>query len=265
MEEIKKALDLDPNNNDVLIEAGWKYLNSGRFDEAYRLFRKALALNPRASQNYWSLGWLYVWLGEYGKGEHWAKKLLEIHPDDVPAQEMLMRIYLTQNRLEEAAEMNRRALLMAPDRSTNLHRAALLAWKMGREAEALDYARQTGGTTLAAILLKTGESAEAETILDKALQGVEGLLERGGVRSVVDSGGAYGSKARVSAVRGETDEVCRCLRQAYERGFREFQVFTGFPYHLEDAACFQQLLVDTKADVDAMRHRLEELEKEWEQ
>jgi serine/threonine protein kinase len=66
--------------------------------------------------------------------------------------------------------------------------------------------------------------------------------------------------------RLEKGQLPRWLRQAFERGWRRDRILT-LPYFkaLLDENCVKQIVSEVRADVERMRLRIEEMEKEWEQ
>jgi TolB-like protein/Tfp pilus assembly protein PilF len=270
-EERSKALQLAPENDEVLMAAGWNYLVHGRYDEAYPLVRKAVALNPRSPINYWSLGWLYQFSGQHEKAEDWARKALEIQPDDVPSQEVLFWTYVTQDRLEEAEGISRHLLSTFPDDSRYWVHASWLAWDMGEADKALVYsekAHQLDPTNpnraviYGVFLWKTGHNREAEGFLAEAQRLTEERIQAGDENADLRL-----DLSMVHAIKGETIEACRWMREVLEAGHVHLADTLRYPpfEDLHSVECFQLIIAEIEADRERMRLRIEQMEKEWEQ
>jgi Tfp pilus assembly protein PilF len=68
IEQIKKVLELEPNNPDAQNFLGYTYAEGGtNLDEAERLIREALGVKPNSGHIIDSLGWVLYKKGKYGK------------------------------------------------------------------------------------------------------------------------------------------------------------------------------------------------------
>ena len=103
IEEVKKALEIDPNNADrLLILAG--VLNwVGKPEEAIDLINRAMQLNPIYPVWYlWELGHAYYLTGQLDKAIATLKELIENNPNFHPAYAYLTASTVELGKVEEA-------------------------------------------------------------------------------------------------------------------------------------------------------------------
>jgi tetratricopeptide (TPR) repeat protein len=114
---IKKALELEPDNPDMLNFLGYSYAEQGtNLDEAERLILKALAARPESGQIIDSLGWVYYKKGQYDKAVVELERAHHKLSTDATIAEHLGDVYLKQVRFNDALRMYRKALnLENPD------------------------------------------------------------------------------------------------------------------------------------------------------
>ena len=105
-------------------------------------------------------------------------RILERHPDFVPAQLLLARIYGSQGAPWAAQGLVEQALRRAPDSPEAVYQAQLSREEAGssldlvelyRRSVALDADKHTGYMTYVPALIRAGERLEAETVLRRAL------------------------------------------------------------------------------------------------
>jgi cytochrome c-type biogenesis protein CcmH/NrfG len=88
IEAYGRALELEPNNPDVLTDQGVMYREAGMYDKAVANFQKANQVNPKHVQSLFNLGVVYSSdLKDNAKAEKAWKKVLEIAPDSPQAQQ----------------------------------------------------------------------------------------------------------------------------------------------------------------------------------
>jgi len=108
---IKKALELEPDNPDMLNFLGYTYAEEGtNLDEAERLILKALAAKPDSGQIIDSLGWVYYKKGLYDQAVVQLEKAFRKLSTDATIAEHLGDAYIKQNRLHDALRVYRKAL-----------------------------------------------------------------------------------------------------------------------------------------------------------
>ncbi len=86
IEAYAKALELDPNNPDVLTDQGVMYSETTQYEKAIANFEKAHAIDPTHLPSLLNLGMLYAqYLRDYDKAITTWKRVIEIAPTTVHA------------------------------------------------------------------------------------------------------------------------------------------------------------------------------------
>jgi Flp pilus assembly protein TadD len=110
---IKKALELEPDNPDMLNFLGYSYAEEGtNLDEAERLIVKALAARPDSGQIIDSLGWVYYKKAQYDKAVVELEKAYRKLSTDATIAEHLGDAYVKVNRLHDALRLYKKALIL---------------------------------------------------------------------------------------------------------------------------------------------------------
>jgi tetratricopeptide (TPR) repeat protein len=113
IEQIKKVLELEPNNPDAQNFLGYTYAEGGtNLDEAERLIREALRVKPNSGHIIDSLGWVLFKKGKYDKAVAELERAHHLMPEDGTVGEHLGDAYSQQKRYREALRIYRRALSM---------------------------------------------------------------------------------------------------------------------------------------------------------
>ncbi len=111
IQQIKKVLELDPNNPDAQNFLGYTYAEGGiNLDEAERLIREALQAKPNSGHIIDSLGWVLYKKGQYDKAVAELERAHRIMPQDATVAEHLGDAYFQQRRYRDALRIYRRAL-----------------------------------------------------------------------------------------------------------------------------------------------------------
>lgn len=122
------------NDESALLLAGELCLDTNQPTEAVGYFRRALELNPR------SIGAL-INLANFepdtDTAEKMYKKALEISPDDIDAHINYAALLYRQQRLHEALEEYRRAVILNPDRAEISNNLGVIQKDFGEYEEAL--------------------------------------------------------------------------------------------------------------------------------
>jgi len=273
----ERAVELNPNDHRAFVTLGLGYMLAGQFDKAFPLFKKGLAVSPRTAFHYSSVGFVFRALAEYEKAEQWHQQALDIQPDFVVTAFYLISTKLLSGKLDEANEISQDLLSVAPHHPMSWGFAGYVSHMAEDYSAAVKYfqkavdlaptgilgeGRLSYSTYLATAFWKMGERAEAEKLFEQSLQMDKARLEAGDetFRPCFDM-------AMIYAMRGEKDEAYRWLEEAIDRGFRFYDFVTKDPSwsDLHNDKRFQQMMAEVKADVDEMRSRVEEMEREWEQ
>jgi cytochrome c-type biogenesis protein CcmH/NrfG len=99
-----KALELQPNNPDVLTDQGVMYRDLRAYDRAVANFAKANQLNPQHAQSLFNLGVVYAYdLDQPQKAREAWSKLIATNPGSPQAQTALQALAELQSREQAAA------------------------------------------------------------------------------------------------------------------------------------------------------------------
>ena len=136
VEEIKKALHLQPNSDDGYIRLGKAYAATGQVEPALAAFKKAVELNPYYWYNYKQLGWAYY---QFGRNEDALKafnRQAELNPKDWSAYNNIGAIFYVQGRWTDCIPYFQKANELNPtfDAYSNLGTAY---YELGRYPEAI--------------------------------------------------------------------------------------------------------------------------------
>lgn len=105
IKEYEHALNLEPNNVDVLINAGAAYLQKGLGDRAIKLLRQALANDENNSLALYNIGKAYIYVEDYSMALAAFERAETIIPDDISVKKSLAFCHKYLGNLSEAAEI----------------------------------------------------------------------------------------------------------------------------------------------------------------
>lgn len=88
---IKKAMRLDPEDEDININMGNICNGLGRFDKAISHYKKVININPKRADAYYNMGNSYYFKGEIKRARNYWEKSLKINPDFEAAKEQLKK------------------------------------------------------------------------------------------------------------------------------------------------------------------------------
>lgn len=101
---IKKALELAPQNADIIFSAVREAETLGKIDYAISLANKALRIDPLSYGGYFRLASGYSDKEEYDKAEESLKKYMFMYEDSRWSHNFLAQIYLGQGKIDQAIE-----------------------------------------------------------------------------------------------------------------------------------------------------------------
>ncbi|MFK7902009.1 MAG: tetratricopeptide repeat protein [Nitratireductor sp.] len=114
--DFKKALELSPNQADVLNYLGYSWVDMGiNLDEGLDMIRKAVELRPNSGFIIDSLGWAYYRLERYEEAAVELERALELMPTDPTLNDHLGDAYWQIGRKLEATFLWRHALGNKPN------------------------------------------------------------------------------------------------------------------------------------------------------
>jgi tetratricopeptide (TPR) repeat protein len=101
--DLKKALDLNPDQPLVLNYLGYSWVDQGvNLDEAFKMLRRAVDLRQRDGYVVDSLGWAYYRLGRYDDAVREMEKAVDLKPSDPVINDHLGDAYWRVDRKLEA-------------------------------------------------------------------------------------------------------------------------------------------------------------------
>jgi len=112
---LKKAIEINPNDDEAYIEIGCIYHEEGRFEEAEDMFKIVIEINSGNYEAHTELGWIYWEEDRFKEAEDILKKAIEINPNDDEAYVGLGRVYWEEYRLKEAEDMLKKAIEINPN------------------------------------------------------------------------------------------------------------------------------------------------------
>jgi tetratricopeptide (TPR) repeat protein len=135
--DMKKALELDPDEPEVLNYLGYSWIDRGEhLDQAKAMIEKAVAAKPDSGAIVDSLGWAYYRLGDYRKAVDQLEHAAELDPSDPDINNHLGDAYWRAGRKIEARFQWERVLTLEPD--AKLRKAVEDKLKSGLSAAAAD-------------------------------------------------------------------------------------------------------------------------------
>ena len=129
---INRALELEPNNAEVLPAAASIASTFGRLDESIALFERNIVLDPLKQASHRALGRRYTNAGRFEDALHAFRKVQTLNPDYPNIRRDISEIYLRSGDPERALlELN-----ALPDASDLLVTKASIHFRLGNEADA---------------------------------------------------------------------------------------------------------------------------------
>lgn len=126
----RAALELAPEDPEILNNYGASLLHDGRTHEAIAALQRVTALRPNDPEAYTNLGMAHHIDEDFQAAEQQYRRALEVDPDYFQAVFNMAQIYQTQGNDARATQYYKRYLEMrpnAPDRKKILNRAGLLS------------------------------------------------------------------------------------------------------------------------------------------
>jgi serine/threonine protein kinase/tetratricopeptide (TPR) repeat protein len=135
VQNLQKALTLDPINSDAYRELAKTYQGMGRLKDAESTYMNAIAVRPGYWGTHNELGGFYYRLGRYAEAEKQFRTVVELTPDNARGYSNLGVIAYSQKRYEEAAKMYEKSVAIKPTDPayTNL---GTLYYTLGRYSDA---------------------------------------------------------------------------------------------------------------------------------
>ncbi|MBD3194706.1 MAG: tetratricopeptide repeat protein [Candidatus Lokiarchaeota archaeon] len=122
----KKALNLDPDNKDILIRIGLSYRLKKEYDSAIEWYEKALEIDPDDVLALNNIGYAYECKEEIEKAIKMFEKALQIEPSYELALLNLLKLFKEREEPNKAIEILKNALEVDPVNPENLIDLGLL-------------------------------------------------------------------------------------------------------------------------------------------
>ncbi|MFA6217614.1 MAG: tetratricopeptide repeat protein [Candidatus Omnitrophota bacterium] len=114
-DSLKKALAINPQDDDAYSGLGELCRIQGRFPQAEALFRKALEINHKNYKAHVGLGLIYQINREFPQSEELFKEAIDIKPENFNAYAGLGATYRAQEKLYLAEELFKKAIAIIPE------------------------------------------------------------------------------------------------------------------------------------------------------
>jgi tetratricopeptide (TPR) repeat protein len=124
---ILKAIDINPKNDTLIVQAGDFYYRTNQVEKAKQMYEKALEVNPQNSDAYLALGEIYT------KNEQWDlamdnfKKGMELQPDNPAIPNNIGIILYNNEKFEEAIPYMKKTVELESD-NQNAHEVLSLCY-----------------------------------------------------------------------------------------------------------------------------------------
>lgn len=105
IQEYEKALKLDPDNVDILVNLGAVCLQKRRADQAIEYFTKALELAPNNSMALYDIGKAYMFKEDYRLALVAFRQGLELQPEDIEIKRLIVSCYRAIGSFKEAVSI----------------------------------------------------------------------------------------------------------------------------------------------------------------
>jgi tetratricopeptide (TPR) repeat protein len=99
---LQKALQLAPDDAEVIKEASTNFMNLGKMDDAMTQLKKAILLDPINDILHFNLALYYGWNKQYAKAETEMQTYLLLNPNSGSAHGFMAQILLGQGKNEQA-------------------------------------------------------------------------------------------------------------------------------------------------------------------
>lgn len=130
MQDIRQALELSPNDAEVLAEAARLFNVSRHFDEAQRVVDRALTLDPLSTEVLLSAAELSGARGKLVESRGYYQRILDLAPDSNYAMSGLVQAYLSEHNPRAAQA----AMRGAPGSARRLFSEAMVQHSLGNHA-----------------------------------------------------------------------------------------------------------------------------------
>jgi TolB-like protein/Flp pilus assembly protein TadD len=138
LEEMKRALELDPLSLVINTNLGVAYFQNGLMDQAITQLRKTVDMDGSFYYAHWQLGLAYVWKGSYPEAIAELEKAANLSHDPVPMG-ILAYFYGVTGRKAEAEKLLNQLHQMREERYTAAYGLAVACLGLGEKEQALHW------------------------------------------------------------------------------------------------------------------------------
>lgn len=267
IEAYRKAIELNPNNDVAVSNLGACHMMRGEYEKAFECYLNFFVLNPNSPMVYERMGEIHYHLGDYSKSEQYLKSAFDLQPHYYDTNNYLIRLYLSQGKNQQAVDLAEEWILSSPNNSAILSWAGLAELYAGNIDQAQHYFKKSGEIQVSTsnllglgyVLWKKGQQDEARKLFDQSFAMCQKQLEQG-------SESWYTPKylAALMAIQGKKADAFKWLQKAIDAGWREFRFGERDPRfeNIRDEEQFRQMMSFVTKDVDEMRARIEQKEKQ---
>jgi tetratricopeptide (TPR) repeat protein len=172
---LKKAIELNPQNDYAYTELGNSYLIQGKFSQAEDALKQAIALNPQNERAHVELGRCYREQGKFFQVEDLLKKAIELNPQNDDPYIRLGTFYITQRKFFLAEAPLKKAIELSPQNDRAYIKLARLYLGRGKPSQAEDLLRKVSELknerayrALSAVYRELGKPELAKVYVEKA-------------------------------------------------------------------------------------------------
>ncbi|MEJ2249857.1 MAG: tetratricopeptide repeat protein [Candidatus Lokiarchaeota archaeon] len=138
IDSFKKALNLDPNNPDILIRIGLSYRYKREYDIAIEWYEKVLQIDPKDKLALNNIAYAYECKEEYEKAIEMYERALEIDPAYELPLVNLIKLLKTRKEFQKAIEIIEKTIKVDPVNPGNWIDLGLLLTEIEEYEKAVD-------------------------------------------------------------------------------------------------------------------------------
>jgi tetratricopeptide (TPR) repeat protein len=205
--ELKKAIELEPDNADAHRNLGSVYVKQGKWQEAAAAYEQAIQLSPDFGEAYGDLVVPYINLNKLSEAIEAGEKAIALAPNYAIAYNNLGAAYKRQERFDEAVTMLQKAIRIDPEYAMPHYNLGLVHYTQGQadqaiaewtESARLDPNYPDTHKNLGVIYLELDQAAEAIAEFETYLQLAPDAPDRAAVEDEIAK-----LTAQIAALSGE--------------------------------------------------------------
>jgi len=141
-EILERIGKIDPEEKKRIIEENEALYKKATSKEFLENLKRLERQNPYDPNILYTLGLVYYLREEYDKAEKYLKRAIKVSNDFVDAYELLLEIYLKQNRLKEAKKILKKLAKINPNDYTIYVYLANIEYTLGNLRKAIEYIKK---------------------------------------------------------------------------------------------------------------------------